>query len=632
MRSYFVTFAAAAVLSTVVLPGTTIAASDMSACADERVKKSLLPVSTLKAAESACGRVLEKGGTNDLDRQRAAFYRGLMSFLQVVQNGLDGLKAQDGSINYSAPTLKQVQRSLADIEMAININGPLKADALALRTTVKQTIGQYVDAKADLETILGEGPTGATPLVQRAYEYQRTGDLSRALADLDEALKLEPKAGTALLARADVLRRFGQLLDARKDLDAAASLGAPFRRLALTLKSDVELRAGNLKAAYDDLAAALRELSDLPKDAAAASNADLLVKAGDLALDKLKDPSVAETHYREAGQLVQTNWNAKIGLSRVEEYRGDHNRAATIYKQILADTQSTPKLLERMLAAYRLKQLTFPGRTTSGPFRDAFEAGVLVSQSAPDKLKRVAFIIGEGDYTKLSSLPNARRDAVVMANALADMGFNEVKIAENLNRADLLNVPDAIEEVAAQADIVLVFYAGHGVEMDGANYLVAVDALPDSRSKLREQSLPLVDLAAAAARARRGALVIVDACRDDPFVEAATVEASRGARPSDIRAQPERRYGGLAAMHRLPPNNVVFHSTQPGQVALDGDGLNSPFVRALLETLAMPNQPLKTVVQETVKRVSTQTEGRQVPTAYGEPPAILLLPRPNAKN
>ncbi len=71
---------------------------------------------------------------------------------------------------------------------------------------------------------------------------------------------------------------------------------------------------------------------------------------------------------------------------------------------------------------------------------------------------------------------------------------------------------------------------------------------------------------------------------------------------------------------------MIFHSTQPGQAALDGDDLDSPFVRALLQTLAMPNQPFATVVSETVARVRETTQGRQIPASYGASPAIALLP------
>src|SRR5690606_13172843 len=94
---------------------------------------------------------------------------------------------------------------------------------------------------------------------------------------------------------------------------------------------------------------------------------------------------------------------------------------------------------------------------------------------------------------------------------------------------------------------------------------------------------------------------------------------------------PERLHVGLAATPEPVPNNVIFHSTQPGKAALDGDGLDSPFVRALLETLSAPGRPFSEVVQETIARVSDSTQGRQIPTAYGTAPTIALLPRAVAR-
>jgi uncharacterized caspase-like protein len=255
---------------------------------------------------------------------------------------------------------------------------------------------------------------------------------------------------------------------------------------------------------------------------------------------------------------------------------------------------------------------------------------VKASAASPDGLKRVAIVIGEGDYTDLASLPNARRDAAVMANALAEMGFDTVKLGENLGRAELRRVPAMVSDLAAQSDVVLVFYAGHAVETAGANYLLPVDAAPDNDRDLRSDALALVDLIAAAGKARRGALVVVDACRDDPFVEARAVAQSRGLGSRPTGGTPGRLKVGLAPTPSTSPNSVVFHSTQPGQAALDGDGLDSPFVRALLSTLGTPGKPFDAVVRETTSRVSDRTEGRQVPAAYGQPPRVALLP-PSAK-
>ena len=606
------------------------ALADLAACADERVKTAMLQPAQLSAAEAACSRVLS-GNTSTADQQKASFYRGLMRFLQVVQRGAAAAAKADGSVAYAPPTLAQVRPALVDIEAAIGLDGPMKGDALALRATINQTIGRSAEARADVAEAMQAAPKDATPFVQRALEHERDGDVNAAMIDLDRALELDPKAGTALSARGDLLRRLSYLQRARIDLEGAAALGPPFRRLALMRKSELELRAGDLRAAYEDIVAASRETGDLPKADAALASADLFVQAGALALDKLKDTETAEKLYREAEKLAPKNWSAALGLARVAEVKGERAKAEAIYKRILAATRATPKLLERILASWRLKQLSQPAFRGTGPFRSGFDSGVVPAKPSPDGLKRIAFVIGSSDYAELSSLPNARRDAAVMANALADMGFDAIEIAENVGKADLRRIPALIAEHAAQADVVLVFYAGHGVETGGVNYLVPTDATLDSDKALQSDALALRDLAAAAAKARRGALVIVDACRDDPFAEAQAVAASRGSAGRQLAALPARIQGGLAAAPQPAPNNVVLHSTQPGKTASDGDGLDSPFVRALLETLSSPGKTLDAVVQETAMRVSEKTEGRQVPAAYGAAPSVALLPKKAAR-
>lgn len=604
--------------------------ADLTSCADERVKTAMLPPAQLNAAEAACSRVLA-GGASVADQQKASFYRGLMRFLQVVQKGMAATGKPDGSVAYAPPTLAQVQPALVDVETAIGLDGPMKGDALTLRATINQTIGRSAEARADVAEAMQAAPQDSTPFVQRALEHERNGDVNAAMIDLDRALELDPKAGPALSARGDLLRRLGYLQRARTDLEGAAALGPPFRRLALMRKSELELRAGDLRAAYDDLVAASRETGDMPKTDAALASADLFVQAGALALDKLKDPETAEKLYREAEKLAPKNWAAALGLARVAEAKGEKAKAEAIYKRILAATRAMPRLLERILASWRLKQLSQPALRGTGPFRNGFDSGVAPAKPSPDGLKRIAFVIGSSDYAELSSLPNARRDAAVMANALADMGFDAIEIAENVAKADLRRIPSIIAEQAAQADVVLVFYAGHGVETDEVNYLVPTDATLDSDKVLRSDALALADLTASAAKARRGALVIVDACRDDPFAEAQAVAASRGTGGRQLAALPARIHGGLAAVPQPAPNNVVLHSTQPGKTASDGDGLDSPFVRALLETLSSPGKTLDAVVQETATRVSEKTEGRQVPAAYGIAPAVALLPKKAAR-
>ncbi|MGC4025322.1 MAG: caspase family protein [Mesorhizobium sp.] len=608
-------------------------ASDLVICADERVKTAMLPVEQLAIAEASCSNVLDSAATSEPDRQKAAFFRSLTRFLQVVQKGMAPEPNADGSLpEYKVPTKQDVSAALADVETAINLDGPLKSEALALRVTINQTIGADDDVGNDIQQAMEAEPNDPTPYVQRALAAERNGELSAAFADLNRALELDPQLGTALTARGLLYKRVGELAKAREDMIAAAALGSPYRRLALMRKSDIEARTGDLRAAYEDILAAAKETGDMPEEDANSTNADLLVRAGDLALDSLKDPDTAEGLYNEAGKLNPDDWKWVLGLGRAAEARQDKPKAIEIYRRILDGTRATPNLLERNDAAWRLKQLTqVLLQRRAGQFAPGFEFGVVPENPSPDGVKRLAFIMGSSNYAELPSLPNARRDAAAIANRLADMGFDEVEIAEDIDGANLKSLPAYVAERAKDADIVVLFYAGHGVETDGVNYLVPVDATLENQKELQTTALALRDLTDAASKARHGALVIVDACRDDPFVEATAVAASRGAAGGHTEAVPERLHMGLAVSPTPPENNVVLHSTQPGKTAADGSGLDSPFVVALLQTLSTPGLSLDQVVQETSARVSELTNGEQIPAAYGEAPAARILPEATAQ-
>lgn len=599
------------------------AASDMETCADEDLKKTVFDLPRLAAAEAACGRALLADAT-DADRQKAVFYRGLTRFLLVMQQSVSNAM-KGGGADFALPTLETVRPALADMETAVKLDGPMKSAAMAMSVTIKQAIGLEAEAKIEVEQAVKAAPNEATPLVMRALQSEMAGDADAALADLNKAVELEPTLGTALSQRGELLHRLGELVQARADFAAAAALGPPYARNALTSKSDIELRIGDLQAAYDDLLAAARAEGDLPKSQIAEENARLLVRAGDLALDKLKMPEAADKHFRDAEKLVRNNWYATLGLARLEEARGQPEKAKAIYRRVVAGAKGQSQLYERMTATARLALMNLPASVaTLGPFRDTAMTGTASAKGSPDGLKRTAFIIGMGDYNRLASLPNARRDGAVMANALAEMGFDAVMVAENLGRDGLRSAPAAIAERAQKSDVVLVFYAGHAVEADGVNFLIPVDAKPESDRDLQAGALELGAVTAAAAKAKRGSLVIVDACRDDPFVEARAIAASRGGGPKATEAK--RLHAGLAATKAAAPNSVVLHSTQAGQPALDGDGLDSPFVRGLLATLATPGKSFEAVVRETTKRVSDSTDARQVPAVYGAPPVVALLP------
>lgn len=178
---------------------------------------------------------------------------------------------------------------------------------------------------------------------------------------------------------------------------------------------------------------------------------------------------------------------------------------------------------------------------------------------------------------------------------------------------------------------MVVFYAGHCVETGCVRYLLPVDTVVRDKEELRYVALTRHDLTAAVSRVRKGALVIVDACRDNPFVAAKTIGKSRGpARPSNDPIA-ERMRMGLAASPTPADNNIVLHPTpphptQPGSTAGDGDAMDSPFFIILLQTLSAPGPTLDEVVAQTAKRDADIMDGSQRSAAYGETATVLILP------
>ena len=181
--------------------------------------------------------------------------------------------------------------------------------------------------------------------------------------------------------------------------------------------------------------------------------------------------------------------------------------------------------------------------------------------------RHVALVIGNGAYTATSPLKNPGNDAREMKTALENLGF-QVEILLDARQGAMIEATRNFAEAAAHAEVAVVFYAGHGMELGTEeNYLIPIDARLTNERLGRSESVSLRLLRDAAAGARRFSMVIVDACRTNSFPVAA-----RG--PRGMERESEQ------------PSQIVFFSTQPGQIAEDGEGLPlSPFTAALTERL-----------------------------------------------
>jgi formylglycine-generating enzyme required for sulfatase activity len=231
--------------------------------------------------------------------------------------------------------------------------------------------------------------------------------------------------------------------------------------------------------------------------------------------------------------------------------------------------------------------------------------------------KRVALIVGMGQYQHLSSLPNPVPDAKAIAAELRDHGF-EVSENYDLTRADLLDALEAFKRQAVGAEVALIYYAGHGMEVEGKNVVAPVDMAIECENKTTLRSVELDQLFAAAGTVPQQ-IVLLDACRNNPFPQCPTRSLKSG--------------GGFRGFSRLPEEDrslLIANATLSGQLAADGDaGDHSPFAKSLLKNLEEhPRLYLRDVLELTAQEVRVASQGAQVPeiTTRGGSPRICLDP------
>jgi len=199
-------------------------------------------------------------------------------------------------------------------------------------------------------------------------------------------------------------------------------------------------------------------------------------------------------------------------------------------------------------------------------------AGVLFTTATVAADRRVALVIGNSTYKNASSLPNTINDSTAIAALFKSVGFEVV-----ISRADLgvVDFKRAVREfllTAENSDIAVVYYAGHGVEIGGTNYLVPVDAKLGRDYDVEDEAVALDRIIWALQSVKRLRLILLDACRDNPF-------------PGKLRSAGIRSTmkGGLAKIEDVSADTLVAYAAKAGSVSYDGDGGNSPYATALIK-------------------------------------------------
>lgn len=237
-----------------------------------------------------------------------------------------------------------------------------------------------------------------------------------------------------------------------------------------------------------------------------------------------------------------------------------------------------------------------------------------VSNAVHADTKRVALVIGNAEYQYVANLPNAGNDASDLAEALKRIGFT-VWHSQNLDYRGLRIALRDFGRAAKDADTAIIYFAGHGIEIDNTNYLIPVNSELRSDQDIEFEAIRLDTVISSLSGADGLKVVLIDACRNNPFLS--TMERANGTRSIG------------RGLGRIDPSGVlVSYAAKGGTLALDGEGRNSPYAAALLKHIEEPGLELGKMFRKVRDTVYQMTDGFQEPFTYGSLPSedIYLVP------
>jgi uncharacterized caspase-like protein len=302
--------------------------------------------------------------------------------------------------------------------------------------------------------------------------------------------------------------------------------------------------------------------------------------------------------------------SAIVYLNRgfAHEKRNDKEQAIADYRNVLELPAPTSTDAQRKeIARERIARLTTPQRAVT---RGQSPASVPAPQ-------RVALVIGNSNYTHAGLLGNPSNDARAVAATLRRLGFAEVMERYDATREAMGQALKDFGDLAENAEWAVVFFAGHGVEMNGVNYLIPTDAALKRDTHVSDETLSLTQVQAKVDAASKLGLVILDSCRNNPFLDRM------------VRSAGSTRSIGRGLANVEPEGNVlVAYSAKHGTTASDGAGDHSPFTEALLSNIEEPGLEINFLFRKVRDQVRLKTQRRQEPFLYGSLSSELLYFKP----
>jgi tetratricopeptide (TPR) repeat protein len=497
-----------------------------------------------------------------------------------------------------------------------NVTGKDLANALSVRGTALLAKNDLDKAIVAFNAAHEADPGNITYLLARGIAYEDKGDDDQAMADYNQVLQMRPNAALAFNNRGTLYLRKAALQNALDDFNAAIK-NAPKLYLAHTNRARVLTIIRDFDGALADFAEA--EAIDPAALQARTYRCDTYTAMGRFDQAIADCTSVLEKAPKSLFSLASRG-DAYLAKGDLEAALKDYNFALHLNPNFVRAHAGRGQLyekehnLEQARAEYRSAAFAltpFDNIDTKFARQKARERLAALTPQAPagtSGARRVALIVGNGAYKNVHRLDNPPRDAKLIADVLHDVGFQSVTLANDLTRDKFFAALHAFAREAENADWAVVYYAGHGLEIGGVNYLVPVDAKFASDRDAESEAVALEQVIAAIGGARKLRLVMLDACRDNPF--APTMQRTIGLKLVDkglSNIEPEAGF-------------MVVYAAKHGQTALDGEGVDSPFAVAVAHDIKEPHVEVRKLFDIIRDDVWSASKHQQQPFTYGSPP------------
>lgn len=458
-----------------------------------------------------------------------------------------------------------------------------------LRGSAYYDKGEYDIAISDFDDALRMGPASGIIYHNRGNAWRGKGDYAKAIADYDAAIKAGPKSAFSYQNRGICRLALGELDAALADINEAV-------RIDPSLPQPL-INRGVIWRARGDIERAITDTTEAIRLAKAKVPANIMTPPGSVLISAYTQRGLA---YEAKGDAEHAKQDYATVLEGQASDAGSKANQATarVRLSLLQEATAAPRKAAEAPAA-----VPSPGTAPAAPAPAASAAQDTAS------VRRVALVIGNGAYAHVRPLPNPSNDARAVAKSLREIGFTVSEGLDLDREAMQRTIHDFLRE-ATRSQVAVVYYAGHGVQVDGRNYLVPVDIEFKAGGRLTDAMVDMDTIMAGLDDQIRTNILILDACRNNPMApQVASTGPSRGIEASPGLAAPT----SLGAGSTLGAGTLIAFATAPGQVALDGEGANSPFSAALSRHVGTPGLEVQQMLTRVRAEVVAATKGKQVP-------------------